>query len=197
VKKKMTRIEELLAIVDRHDLNRHPFYTAWREGKLPAEKLSLYAVDYDAFVGNIAEGWETLGFEDYATEEREHHRLWDEFSSAVASGGALSPRPQALILADVSRRLFESRPEAVGALFAFEAQQPETATVKLDGLREHYGFDQRAEKYFEEHAGKWHEVEALKHEVAKLSDEEFSRAKCACAILGAAMWLTLDGVLAA
>ena len=35
-----SRIDELDAIVRESDLNEHPFYTEWRAGTLPVERLA-------------------------------------------------------------------------------------------------------------------------------------------------------------
>jgi len=194
----MSRVAELREIVAKYDLNKHPFYTEWRHGTLPMAKLDKYAEDYGRFVNLIADGWEQLGREDYAQEEREHHELWGEFSNAVAlktdNGKSKAALPETNALIDAVRTAFSAPASAVGGLYAFEVQQPETAQVKLDGLREHYTIDAGGEKYFEEHAGKWHEVETLDALIEAMTDADFTKAKSACETVAAGMWSALDGI---
>jgi len=189
----MSRIQELEAIVAQFDLNLHPFYQDWRAGTLPTAKLVDYSGEYGQFVGTIAAGWDTIGETHYAEEEREHEVLWDDFRDAVGFQ-SLTLRPQTDTMVVAARNLFSKQPEAIGALFAFESQQPYTAQSKLDGLNEHYSLSEAGKKYFVVHASDFAEVEDLKGHIANLSDDEFARTKTACAILSAAMWGGLDGV---
>jgi pyrroloquinoline-quinone synthase len=189
----MDRIAQLDALVAQFDLNKHPFYNDWRMGTLPVEKLRDYAAEYGAFVGTIDNGWDTLGETHYAEEEREHEQLWADFQLALGAG-ARSGRPQTETLVTAARNAFGSKPEAIGALYAFEAQQPNTSQTKLEGLREHYTVGEAGEKYFEVHANDFNEVEDLKVHLANLSDDEFARAKNACAVVCSAMYGALDGV---
>jgi len=189
----MDRISEINAIVERFDLNKHPFYQEWRAGTLPQAKLTDYAGEYGQFVATIAKGWETLGESRYAAEEREHEVLWDDFKAEVGCQN-LTNRPQTQTLVGAANNLFTTKPEAVGALYAFEVQQPHTAQSKLDGLNEHYSLTEKGKEYFRVHASDFNEVEDLKGHIASLTDEEFARTKTACALLCAAMWSGLDGV---
>jgi pyrroloquinoline-quinone synthase len=189
----MTRVEQLDAIVAQFDLNGHPFYQDWRMGTLPMEKLRDYANEYGRFVGTIADGWEALGEQHYADEEREHERFWASFQLAIASGRATG-RPQTDTLVTAAKNLFADKAAAVGALYAFEAQQPHTSQSKLDGLNEHYKVSEEGKHYFEVHAADFAEAELLRQYVAKLSDEEFAQTKTACAVLCSSMWGALDGV---
>lgn len=184
----------LRQIVDTHDLNNHPFYQAWRMGTLPAGKLTKYAADYEAFVGNVAEAWETLNRADYADEEREHHELWKDFMTALGSKPG-DRTVQTEVLLTATKNLFAgSHGEALGALYAFERQQPALSRTKLEGLVEHYpSIDEKGREYFRVHADDWVEAEILEAEAEKLSDDEFQRAVSACRVASSAMWLALDG----
>lgn len=192
----MSRTSQLREIVFKFDLNKHPFYAEWREGTLPLEKLQRYAEDYGHFVGLIEQGWERVGRRDYAAEEREHHALWGDFAKSVGAS-TRRPLPETCSLLDNSRTAFSAAASAVGGLYAFELQQPDTAQVKLDGLRQHYSIPGSAERYFEEHAGKWHEVETLDAMIEALPDEDFARAKTACEAVASGMWSALDGIYGA
>jgi len=192
----MDRIAQLDAIVAQYDLNTHPFYTAWRAGTLPMDRLTDYSGEYGRFVDTIADGWETLGYPDYAAEERDHAVMWRMFQKSV---GLQTTRDyaQTEVLEHSARTLFNAGPaEALGALYAFESQQPHTSRSKLDGLREHYAIDEAGHEYFVVHADDVHEVEDLRARTASLTDAEFNRAKSACATVCVAMWSALDGVLA-
>ncbi|MBA3726028.1 MAG: iron-containing redox enzyme family protein [Armatimonadetes bacterium] len=197
----MSRITELREIVAKYDLNKHPFYTDWRHGTLPIEKLDRYAEDYGHFVNLIAGGWDRLDRRALAHEEREHHGLWLDFAAAVRKSrngdGTYEGHPalaETGALVDAVKTAFSAAASAVGALYAFEVQQPDTAQTKLDGLREHYKVDSKGEKYFEEHAGKWHEVEELDTLIGAMNDTEYERAKTACETVSQAMWGALDGI---
>lgn len=189
----MTRVEQLDAIVKQFELNGHPFYQEWKMGTLPAWMLADYADQYAHFVGTIDEGWETLGESFYAEEEREHEVLWADFRTAVGSReSGVTPSTETLVTA--AQNLFKTKPEAIGALYAFEAQQPYTSRAKLDGLNEHYSVSEEGKEYFRVHADDIAEVELLKQRADELSDEEFARAKTACAIVCTAMYGALDGI---
>ena len=190
-----SRIDELDAIVRRFDLNDHPFYTEWRAGTLPVERLAEYADEWAPFIGAVDAGWDRIGYPAYAAEEREHDELWSRFRGALGATCEMR-RPQSRTLLAVGENAFASVPESLGALYSFEVQQPKTATSKLDGLREHYagtvGTD--AQRYFVEHAVETDEPAMLAAKIEALSDGEFARARTACAIFSAAAWGALDGV---
>lgn len=189
------RIAELDEIVRGFDLNEHPFYTEWRAGTLPVERLADYAAEWAPFIGILDRGWERVGEPAYAAEEREHDELWSRFRAALGSG-AVANRPQSRTLLAVGEHAFMAIPEALGALYSFEVQQPATAQSKLAGLREHYAgtVDEAAQEYFREHAIETDEPAMLATRIEDLSDADFARAKTACAIFSAAAWGALDGV---
>jgi pyrroloquinoline-quinone synthase len=189
------RIDELDAIVRQFDLNEHPFYTEWRAGTLPIERLAEYADEWAPFIGAVDAGWERIGFPEYAAEEREHDALWSRVRPSLGASRA-TLRPQSRTLLAVGENAFASVPEALGALYSFEVQQPATASSKLAGLREHYAgtVDADAQQYFVEHAVETDEPAMLAGLIDGLSDGEFARAKTACALFSAAAWGALDGV---
>ncbi len=190
-----SRIDELDAIVRQFDLNEHPFYTEWRAGTLPIERLADYADEWAPFIGVVDAGWERIGYPEYAAEEREHDALWSRFRSALNANRAMQ-RPQSKTLLAVGENAFASIPEALGALYSFEVQQPATASSKLAGLREHYAgtVDDDAQQYFVEHAVETDEPAMLASMIDGLSEGEFARARTACALFSAAAWGALDGV---
>jgi pyrroloquinoline-quinone synthase len=196
---------ELDVIVARYDLNEHPFYQAWRAGTLRPATLGVYASEYAPFIGAVEQGWRTLGDGEHAAEERGHAALWERFRDALGASGAgscdevgpgASPSTTRA-LADAARRAFAEPVSAVGALYAFEAQQPSTARSKLDGLREHYALPEAATAYFREHADDYGERDRLRHEYDALSADGAARARLSCEEMCRAMWAALDGILAA
>jgi pyrroloquinoline-quinone synthase len=189
------RIDELDAIVRQFDLNEHPFYTEWRAGTLPIERLTEYADEWAPFIAAVDRGWDRIGYPEYAAEERQHDLLWSRFRTALDATGEMH-RPQSRSLLAVGENAFASVPEALGALYSFEVQQPATASSKLAGLREHYAgtVDADAQQYFVEHAVETDEPQMLAGLIDGLSDGEFARAKTACALFSAAAWGALDGV---
>jgi pyrroloquinoline quinone (PQQ) biosynthesis protein C len=187
----MDRLEQLRETVRLFDLSRHPFYVDWRCGKLPREKLAAYASAFDPFIAAVPEAWTAAGRADYAAVEREHHGMWRHFADALHAPAPASSRST---LPVVASQLFRSAPEAIGALYAFEAQQPVTATAKLDGLREHYDVGSKGEEYFLVHAEDWEEAQYLETMLAEMPEGDFQRARSACAVMGAAMWNGLDEV---
>ncbi len=190
-----SRIQELDAIVQQFDLNQHPFYTEWRAGTLPVERLAEYADEWAPFISVLDRGWERIGHPGYAAEEREHDELWSRFRAALGATQEMH-RPQSKTLLAVGEGAFASVPEALGALYSFEVQQPATASSKLAGLREHYAgtVDADGQRYFEEHAVETDEPAMLASMIDELSDGDFARARTACAIFSAAAWGALDGV---
>jgi pyrroloquinoline-quinone synthase len=189
------RIEELDAIVRQFDLNAHPFYVAWRAGELPIERLREYATEWAPFIAALDRGWDRIGEPSYAAEERAHDVLWSAFRASLGSSGEMA-RPQSATLVAVGDNAFAAVPEALGALYSFEVQQPATAQSKLAGLREHYAgtVDEAGQAYFVEHAIETDEPAMLAAKIDALTDDEFARTKTACAVFSAAAWGALDGV---
>jgi pyrroloquinoline-quinone synthase len=185
---------ELDTIVLQHDLNEHPFYRAWREGTLPRGKLAAYASAYAPFIETIELGWRSLGLAEHAAAEREHARLWGEFRDALGPGSE-STCPEAGRLVDEARRSFADPVEALGALYAFEAQQPSTARSKLEGLRAHYAFPEVKSAYFRIHADDYGEREKLRGLFAGLTQADRHRAARACERTCKAMWSALGGIM--
>jgi pyrroloquinoline-quinone synthase len=187
-------IEAFDAIIAKHDLNEHPFYRAWREGTLPKEALARYSAEYEPFIQTIALGWETLGDREHAEAERGHAVLWGRFRDALGATGSASHEGTRR-LAQQAERDFQSVPTALGALYAFEAQQPKTSRSKLDGLELHYGI--KADEYFRAHADDYGEKGRLAGKLAQLDDAARGLAADACERTCKAMWDALSAVMPA
>ena len=177
-----------------HRILEHPFYQSWNEGTLPKAALASYAAEYGAFIDKIAEGWEACDWPEHAEEERYHSELWQQFAQALGTEIAEPKIPQVQTLIDTCDQLFADADTAWGALYAFEAQQPETAATKLNGLNLHYEMPSDAKTYFEVHADDLYEAEAIVTHLEKASDQSRATAIVACAEMSVALWDALTGV---
>ena len=136
-------IHEVLAeaIVGRH-LLMHPFYRRWEAGTLTEGELAAYA-------------------EQYRHIERELPVTLSAIASALPDG-----RARELVEANLSDELgspephvhlFESFARAAGSVAAlamvaaYEIQASDIAASKSDGLRRHYGFDEKATIFWDVH----------------------------------------------
>jgi len=190
----MTTKQRLDAILEKWDLLKHPFYQAWSAGTLPVEALKVYASEYGAFIDTLADGWTTLEDAETAHEEQEHAELWEQFANALETEISKPEIKQTMELLRVSQDLFASPATTLGAMYAFEAQQPATAKSKLDGLKEHYSLPAEVEPYFEVHSANWHESEKILASVEKLSPEEQAQVERACESMAESLWNTLTGI---
>ena len=165
----LTKIDA--AIADR-SLLKHPFYQDWQAGKLSREALQLYAAQYYRHVEAFPKPLRVLAarsegpirqiiLENLAEEEnpiRPHPKLWRDFAAALGVNEdditccPSLPGTQAVV--ETFREIVGDRPvaEAVAALYAYEAQVPEIATTKIDGLKKFYGITApKGLAYFEVH----------------------------------------------
>lgn len=188
-------IDTLLAeSVERWNLLNHPFYRSWSAGTLPVEALACYAREYGAFVRLLPLGWETQADAETAAEEREHADLWGDFAAALHTIVGTPALAQTQALCDSARALFAEPATAMGALYAFEAQQPPTAISKLDGLRQHYTLGRKAEVYFQKHTANQHEARKLLARIEALGPADQQHARTACDQMGQALWNALSGI---
>lgn len=167
---------ELLAKIDaaiaEKNLLKHPFYQDWQMGKLSREALQLYAAQYYRHVEAFPKHLRVLAartegpirkivlenLEEEENPSRPHPKLWRNFAEAVGvsedditSCPAL-PGTQAVV--ETFREIVGDRTvaEAVAALYAYEAQVPEIAITKIEGLKRFYGVRSREGlAYFEVH----------------------------------------------
>ena len=133
----------------------HPFYQAWTRGEVSPETLAAYHKAYTAFIKRIPSWWSTAmaGAGDASPlgrtiiqEEESHIPLWEKW------GEQLPPSDSATDLQSTIDAFDALSPAALlGALQAFEIQQPDVARTKKDGLLQHYGFSPDVLTYFDEH----------------------------------------------
>lgn len=181
-------------VLEKWNLLKHPFYQAWSMGTLPVDALQVYAREYGNFIATLPRGWETLNDAETAQEEREHAEMWTDFTAALGSFTADASLQQTSNLVATSRTLFAARASALGAMYAFEGQQPATAQSKLDGLKTHYKLPQGVEPYFEVHAKNWHESEKILKMIESLPENEQAEALAACEKMAQSLWDALTGI---
>ena len=119
--------KQLDTIVEKWNLLKHPFYQSWSAGTLPVEALQVYAREYGNFIATLPRGWETLNDAETAAEEREHADMWTDFTAAVGGFSAEATLDQTVNLVRAANDSFTSRAATLGAMYAFEVQQPATA----------------------------------------------------------------------
>jgi pyrroloquinoline-quinone synthase len=182
--------------IDQWNLLKHPFYQAWSNGTLPVEALRHYAREYGAFIQTLPQGWDTLSESKAADVETMHAQLWDAFATALET--RVTPKAevaQVKALVDTAKTLFATPASAIGALYAFEKQQPQTAHSKLEGLDTHYKtLPEGVRPYFEAHLDDTHEVAMLEKKMAGFSEQDRQACEHACKTMSKAMWDALSGL---
>jgi pyrroloquinoline-quinone synthase len=170
---KDTILKELDELIEKRSILQHPFYQAWREGRLTIEDLATYAQIYyphvAAFPGYLQAALQTAedsevrselesNLREELGEPKAHPELWLDFASGLGLErkpvSKASPHPAAKQMVAAFEMLSkESSTSALAALYAYEAQQPEVARTKAEGLVELYGIDDpQILAYFEVHA---------------------------------------------
>jgi pyrroloquinoline-quinone synthase len=168
--------KELLKTIDEtiaeKNLLKHPFYRDWQTGKLTRESLQLYAEQYyrhvEAFPQHLqvlaARADESLkpvvmeNLDEELNPAQPHPKLWRDFAEALGANpvqmasSASLPGTEHVVAKFRDICSNRSLAEAVAALYAYEAQVPEIATTKIDGLKRFYGITEpKALAYFEVH----------------------------------------------
>lgn len=187
--------ETIQNTIKPHNLLDHPFYKSWSDGTMSSSKLSLYAREYGAFIGMISELWEACGYPEIAATEREHKDLWNNFACSLGTEITNNPKiEQVRALTGFMAEACKDRSMALGAVLAFEFQQPSTVESKLEGLRTHYASMQADEEYFEVHLDDWDEPAILIKEIADLSEADRTKAMDALQKSCVLLWDALTGV---
>lgn len=191
----MDVVARIEAAAARWNVLEHPFYQRWSAGELTRDELAEYAAQYRHAVVALADAAGAAGNADHAREERDHVALWDGFAAACGSVPAeASSQTRECVEAWTAG---DDRLERLAVLYAIESAQPAISQTKLDGLRDHYGFDEGpATEYFELHAERDHDHAAFSRElIEKLATEE-DAARLAARAEAAARgnWRLLDGI---
>lgn len=192
----VSALSRMQTSVANHDLLQHPFYQAWNMGTLPTEALRAYAEEYGVFIRSIADGWTTLGEPEGAKIERRHADLWNGFALSLGTSVQDAPNTPAVVeLLRVTKQSFATPAGAIGALYAFELQQPKTAETKLAGLKTHYAhLGEGVKPYFEAHVGESGEDAMLEAKLAALPPAEQEIAAHACEEMATALYNALSGL---
>ncbi len=180
--------------ISDYNLLDHPFYEAWSAGELPVEALCTYAREYGVFIATIPKGWETINDAEIAAEETEHIDMWADFANGLDTVVSEAEIPQVKALLQTADTLFSEPVTALGALYAFEAQQPATSESKLAGLQAFYQLPKTVEPYFEVHSDNAHETEKLLERIGDLPSESHAVVLEACEQMSAALWDALTGI---
>ena len=180
--------------ISNYNLLDHPFYQAWSAGELPVEALKCYAREYGAFISTLPIGWETLNDPETVEEETEHIEMWADFADGLNTMVSEAQIPQVKALLETAENLFSESETALGALYAFEAQQPETAKSKLTGLKTFYQLPEKVEPYFETHSHNEHEAEKILERIGMLPSDSQEIAVQACEQMSSALWDALTGI---
>lgn len=202
-------------------LLKHPFYQAWMSGRLSRAALADYAEQYyrhvAAFPGYLIHALElthdadarqilseNLAEEDGTTFGTPHPELWLRFAEGLGVSRATAqhsaPRAGIQGVVDTFTRFSKkSFHEALGALYAYEAQVPEVAASKIEGLKAHFDIhDESTLSFFEVHrvADVAHR-ESLLGLLEKLTPGEKAEAEYAARAACEALWAFLTDVFEA
>jgi pyrroloquinoline-quinone synthase len=154
----MEALARIDALIEKHSLLTHPFYTKWVEGTLPVEAIRAYATTYYQFESSFPRFLSSIhsraedprvrqvlldNLWDEEAGEENHVELWLRFAEGVGLDRAdvqrAKPSPASDELVQTYRRAAENGVAAgLAAVYAYEAQVPAIAEAKIRGLREHY-----------------------------------------------------------
>ena len=192
----MTILEQRLnEVLSKWNLLEHPFYQAWTMGTLPVDHLKLYSSEYAAFIGMVAKGWEACGDNEIAAEEVEHYGLWKDFARSLGNADVTTSVGEVETLVGSCEKNYEAYATALGALYAFERQQPATAKSKLEGLQTHYKHIEADETYFKVHVDDEEEPAILLKNMEALNNEDQELAVKACEEVAENLYHALTGIM--
>jgi pyrroloquinoline-quinone synthase len=204
-------------IADKH-LLRHPFYLAWTRGELSKDTLADYARQYYHHVAAFPTYLSAVHANcvDQATRQRlldnlideeagspNHPDLWLKFAEGLGvsdvdvRNAQKSPETQNLI--DTFRSVCRngSTAEGIAALYAYESQIPAICESKIDGLKNHYGFnDPEFYRYFSVHIEADREHSAAEREMltSYIKNANIEKIRSAAQRILDALWEMLSGV---
>jgi len=158
----MTWTKRIDDVVSEQHLLKHPFYTAWTEGRLTQSALQGYAAQYYKHVAAFPRylsaihaqtpDLETRQYllENLVDEERgaeNHPELWLRFAEGIGATRGSVRDAAALPETDecdaTYREIASARGPIAGlaALYAYESMVPAVSESKIAGLKAHYGID--------------------------------------------------------
>ncbi len=201
----------------RHLLT-HPLYQSWSAGTLSLSALQEYSKQYyrqvaafPTYVSAVHANCPLLPvrqqlLENLLEEERgaeNHPELWLRFAEALGvhreEVATATPLPATTALVETFRTLTRERSYLAGvtALLAYEAQVPEVAVTKIDGLKRFYGItDQQGLAFFQVHvqADRYHAETGWQILREHLAPEQTEEVLNSCERALDALWGMLDGV---
>lgn len=205
--------------IAKYDLLQHPFYQAWSAGELTREDLKFYAEQYfhqvsrfptylTALHSRLPEGPMRRDVLANAYEEEcegiAHSDLWMRFAEGMGGAGSNLPEetpiPEMNDLVKTFGALSKEAPVAAafGALFAYESQVPKIAAEKKNGLKNHYGADDRTCSYFALHEkADIHHSNVWRKIISTLVEQDGRHAAEALEGISRAaraLWSALDGI---
>jgi pyrroloquinoline quinone (PQQ) biosynthesis protein C len=129
-------------------------------GEVSRERLARYAFAYVDFIAQMPVYWSRIGVAFVAdtrkivAEETAHIQLWKGWMKRLPEP---ADYPRMTELLDTYAGF--SSDELLGAVQAFEIQQPAVAETKKTGLLQHYGFTEEDTVYFDEHLHEHEHIE--------------------------------------
>jgi pyrroloquinoline-quinone synthase len=182
----------------------HPFYRRWSRGEVSVEELRAYAAQYRHFeaalpahLGAVAGTAPGAALREQAernlADELNHLSLFDRFSAALGDPRHDAPSPAMSSLLDVyARARGRSAVEGFAALLAYEAQSPDVAASKAQGLRDHGILDGDGLGFWDLHAVLDRDHAAWALDALARSGETEERIGEAIGEAAAAWWSFLD-----
>jgi pyrroloquinoline-quinone synthase len=160
----MKLLDRIDAMINERHLLKHPFYTKWAEGTLPREALREYARQYYAFesafprlISAIHARTESPSARQQLLDnlwdeehgKKNHAELWLRFAEGIGvdrndvKKADWNEATQALVNHYADMAWNAPVPAAVAAMYAYERQVPDVSGSKIDGLKKHYGVDEK------------------------------------------------------
>jgi len=133
----------------------HPFYQSWTKGEITLDQLAKYHKSYAGFIENMPVYWQKINdtFNPESTfgkkvvaDETHHIELWEKWAPKLP---AVNEFPTMQSIIDELDAMNPS--QLLGAIQAFEMQQPEVAKTKKEGLLCHYNMTEAETVYFDDH----------------------------------------------
>ena len=210
---------QLDGVISEHHLLKHPFYLAWTEGKLTRNHLKHYAEQYfhhvlafPTYISAVHYNTPHLSvrqeiLENLISEEqgdKNHPALWQNFAVALGATEselkATEMLPSTVDLISTFRNVCLNSPFYAGlaALYAYESQIPEIASVKIDGLQRFYGMSEPKDyEFFTVHqaADVYHAESTVNLiESYATTQEQLAEVIQAAQTVAKALWQFLDGI---
>jgi pyrroloquinoline-quinone synthase len=149
--------DQLTIEIEKQSILKHPFYQLWNEGKLTTEALRVYAQQYYHFVDEFPHLLERMlencedsavrsMIEENLAEERKHPALWLAFAESLGLTQEDVISSETLPETERSLQTFRSLMNgstlrAAASLLTYEAQVPEVAKKKMEGLMRFYNIN--------------------------------------------------------